>query len=114
MNTEEKTLKIIESKQGFEYQGPRSRELGDNSGEEFRDDYLIPWLKTLGENECGTVDFAGTKVYMSSFLEESFGGAVRLGYGKKVAKLLFSNMKKDAEDDLRQYISDAMKKVGKN
>ncbi len=104
-----KTLEVLKCKKGFEYQGPRFRRLGDNSGEEFREDFLIPWLGSLSENETGIVDFAGTKVYMSSFLEESFGGAVRKGYGNKVGKLEFINIEKDSLNDLSRYINTALK-----
>ena len=104
-----KTLEVLECKKGFEYQGPRFRRLGDNSGEEFREDFLIPWLDSLPENETGIVDFAGTKVYMSSFLEESFGGAVRKGYGNKVDKIEFINIEEDSLNDLKQYIDAALK-----
>ena len=103
------TLKVTDCKKGFEYQGPRMRRLGDNSGEEFREDYLIPWLESLPSNECGTVDFEGTKVYMSSFLEESFGGAIRKGYGQKGSALSFINIDEDSLKDLKQYISNALK-----
>jgi hypothetical protein len=104
-----KTLEVLKCKKGFEYQGPRFRRLGDNSGEEFREDFLIPWLNSLLDNESGIVDFAGTKVYMSSFLEESFGGAVRKGYGSKIDKLEFINIEEDSLNDLQQYINAAIK-----
>ena len=103
-------LKVIDCKKDFEYQGPRFRRLGDNSGEEFRDEYLIPWLDSLADDSCGTVDFEGTKVYMSSFLEESFGGAIRKGYGQKVGKLVFVNIDEDSLKDLKKYIEIALKK----
>ena len=108
-----RTLKVIECKKGFEYQGPRARRLGDNSGEEFRDDYLIPWLKNLPDSDNGEIDFEGTKVYMSSFLEESFGGAIRKGYGPKIEKLSFINIDDDSLNDLKLYISNALKINGK-
>ena len=66
-----KTLHIIDCKQGFEYQGPRFGRLGANSGEEFRDNFLIPFLTSISDCEIGVIDFSGTKVYTTSFLEES-------------------------------------------
>jgi len=60
------------------YPGGRFREDGPNSGEEFRDDLLVPAL-----NEArvagGTVfvELDGTAGYASSFVEEAFGGLVR-------------------------------------
>ncbi|WP_174275556.1 STAS-like domain-containing protein [uncultured Sphingomonas sp.] len=50
---------------------------GPNSGERFRDQYLVPALKTNGEL---TLELDGTRGYGSSFLEEAFGGLVRVGF----------------------------------
>ncbi|MCP4501669.1 MAG: STAS-like domain-containing protein [Deltaproteobacteria bacterium] len=47
---------------------------GPYSGERFRDEILVPALK-LGQ---AVVDFDGGRGYGSSFLEEAFGGLVRL------------------------------------
>lgn len=54
----------------------RYRDDGPFSGEVFRDDLLVPALK---ENEKVCVDISGVEGYGSSFLEEVFGGLVRLG-----------------------------------
>lgn len=56
--------------------GGRYRDDGPYSGEIFRDDYLVPALK---ENDKVVVDISGVEGYGSSFLEEVFGGLVRLG-----------------------------------
>lgn len=53
----------------------RFRTDGPHSGERFRDDVLVPALK---KNAQITVDLDGTEGYGSSFLEEAFGGLVRL------------------------------------
>jgi len=51
---------------------------GPNSGERFRDELLIPALE---KSNSVSVDLDGTEGYGSSFLEEAFGGLVRLrGY----------------------------------
>jgi hypothetical protein len=47
------------------------------SGEEFRDDVLLPALKKSDEV---IVDLNGVLTLGSSFLEEAFGGLVRKGY----------------------------------
>lgn len=106
-----KTLKILDCKPDFKFQGPRFRKFGESSGEEFRDDFLIPWLDTVTKDDIGIVDFSGTKVYMSSFLEESFGGAVRKGYGDKVSGLKFTNIEQDSLRDLNQYIGSALGRI---
>lgn len=55
----------------------RNRDDGKKSGEEFRDDILLPALRT---NDHVTVDLNGVLTLGSSFLEEAFGGLVRKGY----------------------------------
>ncbi|EGH99459.1 STAS-like domain-containing protein [Pseudomonas syringae] len=55
----------------------RMRGDGKKSGEEFRDDILLPALRT---NRKVTVDLDGVLTLGSSFLEEAFGGLVREGY----------------------------------
>ena len=59
------------------YPGGRYRALGKFSGEQFRDDVLIP---SLQENAEVLVVLDGTVGYGSSFLEEAFGGLVRNGF----------------------------------
>jgi hypothetical protein len=54
--------------------GGRYRNEGKHSGEEFREDHLIPALES---NDRVVVDLDGVKGLMSSFLEEVFGGVVR-------------------------------------
>jgi hypothetical protein len=94
------------------YQGPRFARLGLNSGEEFREKYLIPWLDRLSSNDEGIVDFEDTKTFSPSFLEEAFGGAVRRGYGPKVERLKFINIEpNDWKDDISLYIDNALKRT---
>lgn len=56
------------------YPGPRYINLGSNSGEKFREEYLITALKESSEI---SVNLDGVLGYGSSFLEEIFGGLVR-------------------------------------
>ncbi|MBE8232378.1 MAG: STAS-like domain-containing protein [Endozoicomonadaceae bacterium] len=56
------------------YPGPRYIALGPNSGEMFREQYLIETLKSHAEI---SVNLDGVLGYGSSFLEEIFGGIVR-------------------------------------
>lgn len=58
------------------YPGGRYRRHGRGSGEEFRDDFLLPLLR-VGEHV--TVNLDGTSGYPASFVEEAFGGLVRAG-----------------------------------
>lgn len=58
--------------------GGRYRSDGPKSGEEFREDVLVPELrKALGRNEKLTVNFDGVFGMPTSFLEEAFGGLIR-------------------------------------
>jgi STAS-like domain of unknown function (DUF4325) len=50
---------------------------GPNSGERFRTEFLVP---ALASNQPVTLELDGTRGYGSSFLEEAFGGLLRLGY----------------------------------
>lgn len=50
---------------------------GPNSGERFRDSLLVPALK---QHDVIAVDLDGTRGLGSSFLEEVFGGLIRLGF----------------------------------
>lgn len=107
MSNQENILKIIERNPNFAYEGPRFKSLGDNSGELFREEHLIPWLKALQGK--GIIDFEGTIIYMPSFLEEAFGGAVRKGFYKELKNVKFINIEKEYEEDLYKYIEKANK-----
>jgi hypothetical protein len=50
---------------------------GPNSGERFRDEVLAP---ALNSSDKVKVNLDGVLGYGSSFLEEAFGGLVRLGF----------------------------------
>jgi hypothetical protein len=50
---------------------------GDYNGERFREEFLLPALR---QHERVLVDLGDTYGYGPSFLEEAFGGLVRLGY----------------------------------
>ena len=58
--------------------GPRRREEGEHSGEEFLEKILKPrFQKAVEENRKLFVDLDGTEGYATSFLEASFGGLAR-------------------------------------
>lgn len=62
------------------FPGGRYREDGAFSGEQFREDVLIPALQ---DNGMLTVFLDGAEGYPSSFLEEAFGGLVRAGFDRR-------------------------------
>jgi hypothetical protein len=63
------------------YPGGRYRKHGKGSGEEFREEFLVP---ALDRREPLTIILDGTAGYSSSFLEEAFGGLTRRGFAKDV------------------------------
>ncbi len=67
---------------------------GPYSGQAFRDNVLIPQLT---ENDLVQVDLNGAFGFGSSFLEEAFGGLVRVG--KFSLKTLKEKLKINSEDD---------------
>lgn len=91
--------------------GPRFKEDGHYSGQEFREDYLLPrYLEAVKSGACLHVILKATKGYASSFLEEAFGGLVRQGYKKsEIRKHLkvHSNDRPWYEPEIYSYIDEA-------
>jgi uncharacterized protein DUF4325 len=54
---------------------------GDATGQKFRDQLLVPKLRS--EDGKVVVDLSGLRLLTSSFLEEVFGGLIRLGFTRK-------------------------------
>lgn len=73
-------VKINIANQFSPFPGGRYISDGEYSGEEFRTRFLVPALKA---REKIVLELDGTRGYGSSFLEEVFGGLVRLGYTKE-------------------------------
>lgn len=109
---DELVLKVTDCKADFKYEGPRFKRLGPESGQEFRDDYLIPWLDANKGKQNLKIDFDGTVVYTPSFLEESFGGAIRKGY-MEVKDIEFINIPDEQKSKIENYIAQAYEKSGK-
>lgn len=107
-NTRKKNMKIIEVRKFSKYPGPRYIKLGEFSGEEFRDEILVPALMA-GDV---TVDFDGVYGYGSSFLEEAFGGLVRQGIPTEKLLSLEKNLKCDDDPsivvEVKKYINEAL------
>lgn len=81
---------------------------GDFSGEVFRDKVLAPALMRGGEV---LVDFDGTEGYGSSFLEEAFGGLIRVHNFQLEDLSRRLKFKSDEDpslvDEVREYLADA-------
>lgn len=64
--------------------GARVRSDGPFSGEEFREDMLMPLFEDGSDNGKILIDLDGAEGYPSSFLEEAFGGLARIVGAEKV------------------------------
>ena len=61
--------------------GPRYRKEGANSGEEFRETVLLEKIKqAIAEKKKLVVDLDGCFGFGTSFIEESFGGLIRVNH----------------------------------
>ena len=91
--------------------GPRMKEDGEYSGEEFRKRHLAPVFQhAVRMKACLTVVLDGTMGYGSSFLEEAFGGLVRAGHSKQKLRDHLKVVSRDRpwyEHEVDLYISGA-------
>jgi|SRR5580658_1848296 hypothetical protein len=93
--------------------GPRARDEGDFSGEQFLEEFLLPRFKqALSEKDTLTIDLDGTEGYATSFLEASFGGLARLFEPADIQRVII--LKSDDEplliEEITKYISVARAK----
>lgn len=102
-------MKTIFVKDFSVFPGPRTKDLGENSGEAFRDDILVPAINSDGQI-C--VDLDGVFGYGSSFLEEVFGGLVRVGVSTDAVQFISENLvSKDDPSiavEIKEYIENAL------
>jgi hypothetical protein len=78
----------------------RYKKNGPTSGEEFRDTFLVPLIR---DGNRVKVELDGTIGYGSSFLEEAFGGLVRV-LGNNVQDIHTMVILDTSNDVLRQEI----------
>ncbi len=102
-------VKIAIATDFSKFPGGRYRVNGKFSGEEFRDDHLLPALNS-SENVHILLD--GTAGYGSSFLEEAFGGTIRAGVSLEELERCLLVEAKDPSfttyvDEIWQYIREA-------
>ncbi|MCG8520865.1 MAG: STAS-like domain-containing protein [Pseudomonadales bacterium] len=103
-------MKTIRVREFTEFPGPRYRDLGPYSGEEFREKILVPAIKEHGGNI--TIDLDGTFGYGSSFLEEAFGGLIRnksitTEQANELASHIISEEDPSLAEEVRSYLTDA-------
>lgn len=96
------------------YPGPRFSRLGPDSGEEFRDQVLIPALR-LGEPIAvcldGVIGAPG-----SSFLDEAFAGLIRCGIDPEIVRSIEILATEDPalKEETIGYIEDAIDVLNNN
>ena len=96
--------------------GPRYISEGKFSGEEFRINILSPKLKdAIKNNEKLLVDLDGVSGYGTSFLEESFGGLIRIDHLDYEIIRNTLDIKSDEDDiyksEIWSYIEEANKSL---
>lgn len=95
--------------------GARFAKEGDYSGEEFRSNFLAPALKHAVENDVYvTVVLDGTAGIGTSFLEEAFGGLIRIDKFSldQITKrlIIISDEEPDYIDEIKEYLNEASEK----
>lgn len=107
-------MKVISIARDFsETPGPRARDEGDFSGDQFREEVLRPaYVQAVKEGTTLTVDLDGTEGYATSFLEATFGGLAREFDPTEILRVIA--FKSDDEpfliNEIKGYIADARKK----
>ncbi|MET3109445.1 hypothetical protein AAKU67_004308 [Oxalobacteraceae bacterium GrIS 2.11] len=91
------------------YPAGRYQTDGPYSGEFFRNKYLVPALKEPNNDKI-VVNLDGARGYGSSFLEEAFGGLVRMGFNKETIKSKMEILAKDSslKIEILDYIDKAI------
>ncbi|MBN6075763.1 STAS-like domain-containing protein [Aggregatibacter actinomycetemcomitans] len=108
-------METIYVKDFSEFPGPRYRRLGKASGEEFREDVLLP---KLNQTSDWIINLDGVAGYGSSFLEEVFGGCIRSNIEANVMLKIVDNLVSQDDPDLipeiKGYVEDAISRKTRN
>ena len=111
------TIKAINIAKDFsEYPYGRHKKYSHTSGVRLRDDYIVPLLESMRKGECSliVIELDGAQGYGSGFLEEAFGGLVRLGYPKSMLldrMSIISLQDPSLIDKIKSYIRENDEKV---
>jgi hypothetical protein len=98
-------LNLIKDFPQFKYPGHRSRSQSRNSGEEFRDDILIPFIKKHKQENI-ILNLEGAVGFPPSFLEEAFGGCIDKGI-TEITKVKVIGIDEIEQDRIKRYINKA-------
>jgi hypothetical protein len=99
-------LNLVKEFPRFKYPGHRSRAQSENSGEEFRDDILIPFIKNNRDHNI-IINFEGAVGFPPSFLEEAFGGCVIKGIDE-ITQVKVIGIDEIEEERIKRYIDKAI------
>lgn len=94
--------------------GGRTISEGEFSGELFREQLLLPKYKeAIDKNEKLEIDFDGAFGYPPSFLDEAFGGLVKILKKKSLLDniVIISNDDLTIERRIKKYVADAEKEI---
>lgn len=92
--------------------GPRYIKEGKWSGEKLRKELIFPYFEQAIKNKKHIfIDLDGTSGYGTSFLEEVFGGLIRINKLKYEDIIKILDLKSDEEpyliEDIKEYLLDA-------
>ena len=90
--------------------GPRFREEGDFSGQQFREEWLTPkFLEDCRSEDRFFIDLDGGRGYATAFLEQAVGGFARKFGSKVVLDVLICKTDEEPylESDTKRYIDEA-------
>ena len=111
MNTISTTKMMIHVASEFsETPGPRSRDEGKDSGQEFLERLLLPRYEEARKNgEFLVIDLDGTEGYATSFLESAFGELARKYNPNEILRILkFKSIEEPyLIGEITNYIRDA-------
>lgn len=102
------TLSIAE--QFSRYPVGRVQADSDNNGTRFREKFLVPALRELSETDRLEISFDGLEGAGSSFLEEAFGGLIRIE-GMSASFLNRHLILSSTEDGLQDTVKLALRHI---
>lgn len=93
---------------------------GKFNGETFRREILVPALRDLPQGELLNVSIDGVRSFGSSFLEEAFGGLIRIegfrrAYLRDRMQVVCTKPHLEMyREAIQNYLDDAEKSIGRN
>jgi hypothetical protein len=104
---------ISVANQFSEFPAGRIPDDGPNSGERFREEFLVPSLRE--GNEVIEINLDDTLGYGSSFLDEAFAGLIRVHHFEKkelLSRLKFVDSRVIYQQMILQYIDEEAARAG--